>query len=91
MYPADDNRATGLIRLLTLGLHILTLVEGVARQRVAESKAQLAGLYAGNPKRTTARSTAESLLRAFQGIALSFVTISGRTYQHPTPLSDLQN
>lgn len=91
MYLADDNRATGLIRLLTLGLRILTLVEGVVRQRLAESKAQLAGLYAGNPKRTTARPTAESLLRAFKGIALSFVTISGRTYQHLTPLSDLQH
>ena len=91
MYLADDNRATGLIRLLTLGLRILTLVEGVVRQRLAESKVQLAGLYAGNPKRTTARPTAESLLRAFKGIALSFVTISGRTYQHLTPLSDLQH
>ncbi|MBU6350638.1 MAG: hypothetical protein KGS73_10845, partial [Chloroflexi bacterium] len=91
MYLADDNRATGLIRLLTLGLRILTLVEGVVRQRLAESKVQLAGLYAGKPKRTTARPTAESLLRAFKGIALSFVTISGRTYQHLTPLSDPQH
>jgi len=91
MYLADDNRATGLIRLLTLGLRLLSVVEGVVRQRLAESKAKLAGLYAGNPKRTTSRPTAESLLRAFKGIALSFVTISGRTYPHLTPLSDLQH
>lgn len=91
MYLADDNRATGLIRLLTVGLRILTLVEGVVRQRLAESGAQLPGLYAGNPKRPTARPTAESLLRASKGIALSFVTIAGQTYQHLTPLSEVQH
>ena len=91
MYLADDNRATGLIRWLTVGLRILTLLEGVVRQRLAEAGAQLAGLYAGNPKRTTARPTAESLLRAFKGIALSFVTITGQTYRHLTPLSDVQH
>jgi hypothetical protein len=80
-----------LIRWLTIGLRILTLMEGVVRQRLAESAAQLAGLYAGNPKRTTARPTAESLLRAFKGIALSFVTIAGQTYRHLTPLSDVQH
>lgn len=91
MYLADDNRATGLIRLLTVALRILTLVEGVVRQRLAESGAQLAGLYAGNPKRSTPRPTAETLLRAFKGIALSFVTIAGQTHRHLTPLSDVQH
>jgi transposase len=90
MYLADDNRATGLIRWLTVGLRLLTLLEGVVRRRLAESAAQLAGLYAGNPKRTTDRPTAENLLRAFKGIALCFVTIADQTYRHLTPLSDLQ-
>ena len=91
MYLADDQRATGLIRWLTVGLRIVTLLEGVVRQRLAAARAQLAGLYAGNPKRTTDRPTAESLLRAFKGIALSFVTIADQTYRHLTPLSDLQH
>ena len=91
MYLADDNRATGLIRWLTVGLRILTLLEGVVRRRLSASGEQLAGLYAGNPKRTTARPTAESLLRAFKGIALSFVTIADQTYRHLTPLSDVQH
>lgn len=90
MYLADDNRATGLIRWLTVGLRVLTLLEGVVRRRSQETHAQLAGLYAGNPKRATARPTAESLLRAFKGVALSFVALADQSYRHVTPLSDVQ-
>jgi len=90
MYLADDDRATGLIRWLTVGLRVLTLLEGVVRRRLQETHAQLTGLYAGNPKRATARPTAESLLRAFKGVALSFVTLADQSYRHVTPLSDVQ-
>ena len=77
MYLADDDRATGLIRWLTIGLHVLTLLENVVRQRLRELNNRLAGLYAGNPKRTTAYPTAENLLCAFKGLVLSFVTVAG--------------
>ena len=90
-YLADDHRATGLIRWLTVGLRVLTLLEGVVRRRLSELSDQLAGLYAGNPKRATAHPTAESLLRAFQGLALSFVTVAGQTYCYVTPLSEVQH
>jgi len=52
---------------------------------------QLTGLYAGNPKRATAHPTAESLLRAFKGLALSFVSVAGQIYRHITPLSEVQH
>lgn len=68
MYLQDDQRATGLIRLLSIGLRVLTLLEGTVRQRLAESQATLAGLFAGNPKRVTSRPTAEALLEAFRDI-----------------------
>ncbi|MGQ9768678.1 MAG: hypothetical protein ACUVSS_15505 [Anaerolineae bacterium] len=42
MYQADDDRTTGLIRWLTVGLRILTLLEGVVRRRLQETGAQLA-------------------------------------------------
>lgn len=91
MYLADEGRATALIRWLMVGLRVLTLLEGVVRHRLSELGEPLPGLYAGNPKRTTTRPTAESLLRAFKGVALSFVTVAGQTHRHVTPLSSLQH
>ncbi|MFH1633732.1 MAG: DUF4277 domain-containing protein [Chloroflexota bacterium] len=67
MYLQDDRRATGLIRLLTIGLRVLTLFEFDVRRRLTERYEKLAGLYAGNPKRTTARPTAESCWRLSKG------------------------
>jgi len=90
MYLQSDQRATGLIRLLSIGLRILTLLEWSCRQRLADSKATVAGLYAGNPKRTTNRPTAEALLGAFQHIHLSLVTMGQELHRHVTPLSELQ-
>jgi transposase len=90
MYLQADQRATGLIRLLSIGLRVLTLLEGVARQRLAESREKLAGLYAGNPKRATTRPTSEALLEAFREIHLTRVQIGQQVHRHFTPLSELQ-
>jgi transposase len=90
MYLQDDQRATGLTRLLSIGLRVLTLIEHVARKKLQQTGEKLSGLYAGNPKRATERPTTEALLRAFEGIFLSFVQIDGRSYRHITPLSELQ-
>jgi transposase len=90
MYVQSDQRATGLVRLLSIGLRVLTLLEWSCRQCLADTKATVAGLYAGNPKRTTSRPTAEALLGAFQGIHLSAVSIGQQLHHHITPLSELQ-
>lgn len=90
MYLQDDQRATGLTRLLSIGLRVLTLIEYVARKKLQQTGEKLSGLYAGNPKRATERPTTEALLRAFKGIFLSFVQVDGRSYRHITPLSALQ-
>jgi transposase len=90
MYLENDQRATGLTRLLSIGLRILTLLEHVARSHLAESNDTLSGLYAGNPTRATDRPTTEALLRAFKDIFLSFVTVDGHTFRHLSPLPELQ-
>lgn len=89
MYLQSDRRATGLIRLLSIGLRVLTLLEYQVRTGLAERQDKLAGLYAGNPKRTTQRPTAETLLKAFKGIHLSTVTFGDQLHWHVTPLSEL--
>jgi transposase len=87
MYLERDDHATGLIRLLSLGLRVLTLLEFRVRQGLATAKTTLAGLYVGNPKRATTRPTAERLLQVFQGLTLTIIREGRRRRRHLTPLS----
>jgi transposase len=90
MYVQRDDHATGLIRLLSIALRVLTLLEFVVRRGLATAGAKLAGLYAGNAKRETARPTAERLLEAFQDITLTIVKGAQQTTRHVTALHPLQ-
>lgn len=90
MYLQRDDHATGLIRLLTIGLRVVTLLEFVVRRRLATEGSKLAGLYAGNPKRSTPRPTTELLLKAFQEITLTIIQEVDQTHRHLTPLTGLQ-
>jgi transposase len=90
MYLQSDERATGLIHLLSIGLRILTLIEYQARKRLTELDEKLSGIYAGNPKRATARPTTEAMLQAFKGVYLSVVSIGDQVLYYVTPLSDVQ-
>jgi hypothetical protein len=66
---------------------VFTLIEFVVRQALQKTEGSLAGLYDGNPRRTTGRPSSEQLLQAFSDITL---------YRLPdltifiTPLSTLQ-
>jgi transposase len=90
MYVQRDDHATGLMRLLSIALRVLTLLEFVGRRQLATAGAKLAGLYAGNPQRDTDRPTAERLLEAFQGITLTIIKGPHQTDRHVTALSPLQ-
>jgi len=91
MYLLRSDHATGLIRLLTIGLRTLTLLEFVVRRQLFKASTDIVGLYAGNPKRRTSRPTAEALLGAFSYIDLVGIKgIDGTTSYHLTPLSVLQ-
>lgn len=83
----SDERIIGLMFLLTVALRLFTLVEFVVRRQLKQDQSELAGLYAGNPKRTTQRPSTESLLGAFAGITLCRLP-NGDYYI--TPLTGLQ-
>jgi transposase len=92
MYLLRDDHATGLVRLLSLALRVLSVVEFQVRRGLAEAGAQLAGLYPGNPGRRTARPSTELLLQAFAPITLTLIDPGGeggRT-RHLTTLSPIQ-
>jgi hypothetical protein len=85
-----DDHATGLIRLLSMALRVLTLLECVGRRPLAAAGPKLAGLSAGNPRRETARPTAARLLEAFADITLTLVKGPQQSVRHMTALSPLQ-
>lgn len=90
LYVQREDHAKGMVRLLSLALRVLTLVEHVVREGLQAAGETLRGLYAGNPKRETARPTTERLLKAFRGITLTVVHLPDQTIRHVTPLSQLQ-
>jgi transposase len=90
LYVQRDDHRVGLVRLLTIALRVMTLLEGVIRQRLSEQNMRLSGLFAGNPKRRTSQPTTEMLLETFREITLTLVSLPGLTQRHLTPLSALQ-
>ncbi|MGC1306244.1 MAG: DUF4277 domain-containing protein, partial [Phormidesmis sp.] len=90
MYLASDQRVKGLVRLLSLGLRILCLLEFSVRSQLDVDPQPLPGLYAGNPKRATQQPTAELLLKAFRGLTLTVMEINQVTQRFLSPLSKLQ-
>jgi len=90
LYVQREDHVLGMVRLLSLALRVLTLIEYVVRKALQSTGETLSGLYAGNPKRQTARPTAERLLKAFDGIHLNVVYLPNQTTYYVTPLSALQ-
>lgn len=90
LYVQRDDHRVGLVRLFTLALRVLTLLEGVVRQCLVAQQEELAGLFAGNPKRQTAHPTAERFQQAFREVTLTIVSAPGFAQRHVTPLSSLQ-
>jgi transposase len=90
VYLQKEAHVLGLIRLLSLALRVLGLVEFAVRRSLAATEAALAGLYAGQPRRATTQPTSEALLRAFRGTNLVLLPSGPGPPRHVTELSALQ-
>jgi transposase len=90
VYVQRDDHAKGLFHLLTLAARILALGDYTAQQALAQENTELAGIYPGNPKRSTATPTTERMLAAFDNINLLLVPIAGQIHCQVTPLTQVQ-
>lgn len=90
IYLQREEHITGLIRLLSIGLRVLTLLEFQVRRNLEKNQEKLSGMYVGNPKRETARPTAERILATFKDITLILIEVKNGVYAHLTTLSPLQ-
>jgi transposase len=78
LYVHRDDQVRGLAHLLTLALRVLTLFEVLVRRGQDQDGEDLAGLYPGQPNRTTDRPTAQRVLEA---IARTGVVLIQRVYE----------
>jgi transposase len=90
LYLDSDARVTGLLRVLLIALRVLCLLEFRVRQQLQHAGEKLAGISPGNPTRATARPTSELMLRAFEGVTLTTITLLGEVGTYLTPLSAVQ-
>ncbi len=91
MYLQKDDQIVGLIRLLSLALRVLTLIEFVVRKQLAEEGSSLKGIYAGNKNRKTETPRSETLLEVFKGISLTIIHVGDKEWVHLNPLTATQN
>lgn len=87
LYLQNEDRIVGLMFILSLALRLFTLIEYVVRRSLLANDQRIAGLYEGNPRRTTPRPSTEQLLKAFCNI--TFYRLPNHS-THITPLNALQ-
>ena len=90
VYVQRDDHAKGLFHLLTIAARLLALGDHLAKVALAEEKTELAGIYAGNPKRSTPTPTTERMLEVFDNINLLIISVNGRFLYQVTPLTKVQ-
>ena len=90
LFLSSTTRIKGLTRLLSIALRVLCLVEFTVRKALQEQGAKLDHIYAGNPKRATAKPTTEMMLLAFRGISLNVFNFNGASHCCMTPLNAVQ-
>ena len=82
VYVQRDDHAKGLFHLLTLAARLLALGDHLAKANLTQEKTELAGIYPGNPKRSTATPTTERMLAAFDIMPMG-ITSTSPSYRLP--------
>ena len=90
LFLSSTTRIKGLVRLLSIALRVLCLVEFAVRKALQEEGAKLDGIYAGNPRRATAKPTTEMMLGAFRGLNLVVVNVNEADRCRMTALNAVQ-
>ena len=75
LFVWKEDQIKGLVRLLTLALRLLTLIENQVRRGLAKEQATLTGLYEGQPSRSTGRPTGKRILKAFARAKITLLQV----------------
>jgi len=87
IYIQKGNRIDGLVKLLTLALRVLGMIEIPIHDSIKKRGTALDGLFEYNPKKSLVKPKAERILECFEGIHLSTVEIGDQIFHTITNLS----
>jgi transposase len=90
LFVHNDDQVVGLLNLLSIALHLLTLMQFVVRRHLTATGTALSGLYPDKPRKQTATPTFERLLKAFGNWTVTIIQINGQRLIHAPPLSSTQ-
>ncbi len=91
LYVQRDDHACGLIRLLTIALRAMCIIEFSANRTLLEEQDTLQGIYPGNPKRNTTTPSADLMLEAFNGLDFYVTDLpNGQHFEQVSPLNEVQ-
>lgn len=90
LFVQNDDQVSGLINLLSIALHLITLMQFVVRRHLQATGTKLSGLYPDKPRKQTANPTFERLLKAFGNWTVTIIQINGQRLIHAPPLSSTQ-
>ena len=91
MYIQRDDHICGLIRLLTMALRAMCVIEFSAKQKLLEDQDVLKGIYPGNPARSTATPSVELMLKAFNRLDFFITNFpNGQHFEQISPLNEVQ-
>jgi transposase len=87
----DEQRIVGLTWLLVLALRIIVLTEYRVRLQLQTRHEAIVGLKPSSKTFASQRPTTERMLKAFDNITWSTITLDGVQHHHVTPLTDTQH
>ena len=90
VYLGIPARIKGLIRLLLLALKYVSLIQYQVRAELKTTKQTVKELYPGNPGRATDKPTTNMILKAFNHIHLTVVSIEDKIHVKISDLKPIQ-
>jgi len=90
VYLGIPARIKGLIRLLLLALKYVSLIEYQVRAELKTTKQTVKELYPGNPERATDKPTTNMILKAFNHIHLTVISIEDKIHVKIADLKPIQ-
>ena len=80
IYIQKDNRIDGFVKLLTIALRVLVVIDKTVQDSIMRRGKKLSGLFRYNPKKELVKPKAERIIEYFKGIFVSKVAMGNQYF-----------